>query len=82
MIAFVITLVALLTSSRVMWRGEYLWNFSVVQRVHLSNLAVILKTTLRHNPKYHNRLFSTRYFPFTILLVSKGVAGIYPHVEL
>jgi hypothetical protein len=33
-VAFVIPLVALLTSSPVMWRKEHLWNFRVLQRVH------------------------------------------------
>jgi hypothetical protein len=37
-VAFVIPLLALLTSSPVIWRQEHLWNFSVLQRVHLSNL--------------------------------------------
>jgi hypothetical protein len=39
-IAFVNPLVALLTSSLVMWREEHFWNFSVLQRVHLSNLVI------------------------------------------
>jgi hypothetical protein len=38
-VAFVIPLVALLTSSPIMWCEEHLWNFSVFQRVHLSSLA-------------------------------------------
>jgi hypothetical protein len=38
-VSFVIPLVALLTSSPVMWREEHLWNFSVLERVHLSNLV-------------------------------------------
>jgi hypothetical protein len=32
---FIVLLVALLTSSLVMWREEHLWNFSVLQRVHI-----------------------------------------------
>jgi hypothetical protein len=41
-VAFVIPLVALLTSSPMMWREEQFWNFSVLERVglHLSNLVV------------------------------------------
>jgi hypothetical protein len=42
MFAFFIPLVALLTSSPVMWRKEHLWNFSVLQREHPSNLALLL----------------------------------------
>jgi uncharacterized membrane protein len=38
-VAFVISLVALLTSSPVMWLKERLWNVSVLQRVHLSSLV-------------------------------------------
>jgi hypothetical protein len=37
-VALDIPLVALLTSPPVMWRKEHLWNFSVLQRVHLFNL--------------------------------------------
>jgi hypothetical protein len=41
-VAFDIPLIALLTSSPVMWRKEHLWNFSVLQRVHaLSSLITI-----------------------------------------
>jgi hypothetical protein len=38
-VAFVIPFVALLTSTLVTWREEHLWNFSVLQRAHLSNLV-------------------------------------------
>jgi hypothetical protein len=34
-VEFVIPLAALQTSTPVMWREERLWNFSVLQRVHL-----------------------------------------------
>jgi hypothetical protein len=37
-VAFVIPLVALLMSSPVMWHKDPLWNFSVLQRLHFSNL--------------------------------------------
>jgi hypothetical protein len=36
-VAYLIPLVALLTSLIVMWREEHLWNFGVLERVHLSN---------------------------------------------
>jgi hypothetical protein len=39
-VAFVIPLVAPLTSSPVMWRKEHLWKFSVVQSAYLSNIVV------------------------------------------
>jgi hypothetical protein len=35
-VAFIIPLVALLTSP-VLWHEEHLWNFDILQRVHLSN---------------------------------------------
>jgi hypothetical protein len=38
-IAFVIPLVALLTSLPAMWRKEHLWNFCVPQREHFSRLV-------------------------------------------
>jgi hypothetical protein len=38
-VAFVIPLVAMLTSMLVMWREEHLWNFSVLKGVGLSNLV-------------------------------------------
>jgi hypothetical protein len=38
-LAFVISLVVLLTSSLVMGYKQHLWNFSVLQRVRLSNIA-------------------------------------------
>jgi hypothetical protein len=38
-VAFVIPLIALLTSMPVMWHEEHLWNFSVLQGVHLSSLV-------------------------------------------
>jgi hypothetical protein len=41
-VAFVIPLVAPLILSPVMWREEHLWNFGVLQRVHLSNLGFYL----------------------------------------
>jgi hypothetical protein len=44
---FVIPLVVLLTSSPVMWRKERLWKFSVLQRVHLSNLVFNVFSHLR-----------------------------------
>jgi hypothetical protein len=37
--AFVILLVALLTSSPVMWRKERLWDFSILLTAHLSILV-------------------------------------------
>jgi hypothetical protein len=37
--AFFFPLVALLTSLAVMWCKEYLWNFSVLQRVNLYSLV-------------------------------------------
>jgi hypothetical protein len=36
-VACVILLVALLMSLSMMWQKEHLWNFSVLQRVQLSN---------------------------------------------
>jgi hypothetical protein len=36
-VAFAIPLVAVLTSSPVIWRNEHIWNFSALQRVHISN---------------------------------------------
>jgi hypothetical protein len=39
-VAFVIPFVALLTSSPLLFREEDLWNFSVLQRVHFSNLVL------------------------------------------
>jgi hypothetical protein len=44
--AFFIPLVALLTSSPVMWDGEHFWNFTVLQRIHLSNF--IYNREVRH----------------------------------
>jgi hypothetical protein len=46
-VAFVILLVALLTSSPAMWCLEHLWNFSVLKRIHLSN--IVIKMTLNHS---------------------------------
>jgi hypothetical protein len=40
--AFVIPLVTLLTSTPVTWREEHLWNFCVLQRLHLSNLVLYI----------------------------------------
>jgi hypothetical protein len=37
-VAFIIPLVTLLTSSPLMWRGEHLWNFSVLQRTRFSSI--------------------------------------------
>jgi hypothetical protein len=37
--AFVIPIVALLTSTPVTWSEGHLWNFSILQRVHLSKLV-------------------------------------------
>jgi hypothetical protein len=45
--AFVISLVSLLTALPLMWRKEHLWNFSVLRRVHLSNLIIFVFT---HSP--------------------------------
>jgi hypothetical protein len=39
-VTFVIFLFALLNSASVMWCEERIWNFRVLQRVHLSYLAV------------------------------------------
>jgi hypothetical protein len=36
-VAYVILLAALLTSTPVMWLGEYRWNFSAFQRRRISN---------------------------------------------
>jgi hypothetical protein len=30
------------TMTYVMWREEYLWNVSILQRIHLSNLILIV----------------------------------------
>jgi hypothetical protein len=38
-VAFVIPLVALLSSAIMMWCEEHLWNLSVLQRVHLLSLV-------------------------------------------
>lgn len=40
--AFLILLVSLLTSSPEMWRKEHIWNFRVLQRVHLSILLQVV----------------------------------------
>jgi hypothetical protein len=48
-VAFVIPLVVLLTSSPVTWRKGHLWNFSVLQRVHPSGFFYLL---LRGEPGY------------------------------
>jgi hypothetical protein len=40
-VASVIPLVALLILSFVLWREEHLWNFSVLQRVHLIHLVLL-----------------------------------------
>jgi hypothetical protein len=39
-VEFVIPLVVLPTSSPLIWRKEHLWSFSMLQRGHLSNVAV------------------------------------------
>jgi hypothetical protein len=41
-VAFVIRSVAPLMSLPMIWYEEHLWNFSVLQRVHLSNLVMRL----------------------------------------
>jgi hypothetical protein len=41
-VAFVSSLLALLTSSPVLWRKEHLLNFSVLQSVHVSNFVNII----------------------------------------
>jgi hypothetical protein len=53
--AFLIPLVVLLTSSPMMWRKEQLWNFSVLQRVHFSNLVILLSALLLfyYNYRYY-----------------------------
>jgi hypothetical protein len=38
-VKFIVRLVALLTSSALTWLKEHHWNFSVLRRVHLSNLV-------------------------------------------
>jgi hypothetical protein len=48
-VALAIPLVPLLTSWSVMWRKEYLWNCSVLQRVHLPN-AVKISVTIFNRP--------------------------------
>jgi hypothetical protein len=40
--AFVVPLVALLMSKPMMWHEEHLWNVSVLQSTHLSNLVLFL----------------------------------------
>jgi hypothetical protein len=40
--AFLIHFVDLLILLPVMWHKEYIWNFSILQRVQLSNLILIL----------------------------------------
>jgi hypothetical protein len=40
-VAFVIPLIVLLTSLTVKWCEEHLWKFSVLQKVHLSNLVLL-----------------------------------------
>jgi hypothetical protein len=42
-VAFGIPLVSMLMSMPMMWCEEHLWNFSVLQRVHLSNLVYKLE---------------------------------------
>jgi hypothetical protein len=37
-VVFVIPFVVVLTSSPVMWHKEHLWNFNVLQRVHVSSV--------------------------------------------
>jgi hypothetical protein len=41
--AFFISLVVLLVSSPVTWCEEHLWNFSLLQRVRLSNSVVLMR---------------------------------------
>jgi hypothetical protein len=41
-VEFIISLVTLLRSLlSVVWHEEHLWNFSVLQRVHISNLVLL-----------------------------------------
>jgi hypothetical protein len=40
-VEFLMSAVALLTSSPVMWRKEHIWNFSVLQRVLCINYPII-----------------------------------------
>jgi hypothetical protein len=40
-VALVILLVALLTSTPVMLREEHLWKFCVIERVHISSLVIL-----------------------------------------
>jgi hypothetical protein len=54
-VAFIIPFVALLTPSPVMWRKEKVWNFSVLQTVHLSNLVLLT---------WQNICFATAFFHY------------------
>jgi hypothetical protein len=66
-VAFVIPLVALLTSSTVMWRKEHLWNFSVPtpkSSLHLSSLihpytSGYCQCTAQANKFWADSVFST-----------------------
>jgi hypothetical protein len=49
--AFDTLLVALLASLPMMWYEEHLWNFSVLQRVHLSNLVAFSTVNVSVNKK-------------------------------
>jgi hypothetical protein len=40
-VAFVIPWATLLMSLLVMWHKQLLWNFSILQRVHLSDLVIL-----------------------------------------
>jgi hypothetical protein len=72
-VVFVIPLVALLTSSPVMWRKGHLLNFSVLQRVH--SYLVYLFFSL-----YLSFLIYSIVFPFivsVILLFFCSFGGLY-----
>jgi hypothetical protein len=49
-VSFAIPLVALLTSSPMMWRKEHLWNFSVLQRVHTPFQACLFNECVVSRP--------------------------------
>jgi hypothetical protein len=45
-IAFVIPLVVMLLSMPLVWQEKHLWNFSILQRVYLSNLVMIMMSLI------------------------------------
>lgn len=53
---FVIPLVAFLTSSPTTLHEYYLWNFYVLQTVHLSKLVIKHTVRIKHIEKLHQQL--------------------------